>query len=199
MTWWCSGWRFHFTQRSESLFSWHGAFLCDVCGFSPSTQAPAHIPKTIPSLTGRSELLKWVQVVVMLAEELRHVMAYLENSNFVFTEDGREAASVEVLPCHPSTCFCGKPWEERRHPTLSNSPPSISRHSVRSDIICMRSSIPLYFVFVWEYEASGPSMRFILVLLFRRAATSIVTAVPSTEYSLFPSVTVTAVSWQSGW
>lgn len=125
MTWWCSGWRFHFTQRSESLFSWHGAFLCGVCGFSPSTQVPAHIPKTIPSLTGRSELFKWVQVVVMLAEELRHVMAYLENSNFVFTEDSREAASVEVLPCHPSTCFCGKPWEERRHPTLSNSPPSI--------------------------------------------------------------------------
>lgn len=41
-------------------------------------------------------------MVVMLAEELRHIVAYLENSNFVFTEDGREAASVEVsLAIHP--------------------------------------------------------------------------------------------------
>lgn len=116
MTWWCSGWHFHFTPRSASLFSWHGAFLCGVCGFSP-----AHIPKTIPSLTGWSELFKWVQMIVMFAEELRHVMAYLENSNFVFTEDGREAASVEVSPAihpHVSVVNPGKSAVTQRYPTL---------------------------------------------------------------------------------
>lgn len=120
MTWWCSSWHFHFTPRSESLFSWHGAFLCGVCGFSPGTPAPAHIPKTIPSLTGWSESFRWVQMVVMLAEELRHTMAYLENSNFVFTEDGREAASVEVsLAIHPhvSVVYPGKSAVTQRYPT----------------------------------------------------------------------------------
>lgn len=71
-------------------------------------------------------------MVVMLAEELRHIMAYLEKSNFVFTEDGQEAASVEVsLAIHPhvSVVNPGKSAVTQRYPT---PPPSTSRHSVRA-------------------------------------------------------------------
>lgn len=72
-------------------------------------------------------------MVVMLAEELRHMMVYLENSNFVFTEDGREAASVEVsLAIHPhvSVVNPGKSAVTQRYPTPPPLP--LVHHSVRA-------------------------------------------------------------------